>query len=800
MDSTSNDSSSSGDETAPKRQRNEQELYSARSFEETTHQDDSTTARKKQRHVTPEQATAARQAAALRMQQLRASASPEQAAAARQQNALRMRHRRSVETETQQEQLTQGTESCLQVTNASNTLTLSTQDKHENISQDEMHCNVAENLTHVMGQMHEIVDHAESINAVGLVTNQLLSQETDEEDVEDTVNVGNDTVTETLVVETNPQPAEFPHQSLEQEENINENGAEIADTNEADMEEHVFAVNNAQVVPAQPAVNVQRRRAFRSFGLKCNFDTSMEQVLSITQDYLGPMNFACQYCNALGYKDENRGTAGSIHFGNMCCHKGNTVVPQLQPPPANLMQLYTSQDSTSKFFRKNIRKFNSGLSMASTRFDTDATVTNHQGGLSSFKIRGQLYRCIGPLQPMENAQPRCIQTYFYDQDEQANIRADYFASDENGGADRELYLMLFDQLQQILTECQNTYLMSFLSVREVIQRMNVPPEELRIAIHADIRPMDEHIRRYNLPECSEISILMPNDIQPEDTRQVVCTYRHSAGVNNIKTLGDTHRSYDPLAYPLFLPYGTDGWTHVNYPNVTLNQWLTYYMMQRNTFNVYHHGGKLYQQWLVDQYCKMETARMRWVKNNQKTLRADLYRGVEDALQSGDLSNTGRHLILPSSITASPRYYHKKCQDALTVCSKFGKPDLFITMTTNPRWPEIVEQLKNGQTVHDRPDIVCRVFNEKKKLLIEVIEKECFFKVKARVYSIEFQKRGLPHVHLLIFLAKPEGTVVTPTLVNDMISAELPPEDTPLRSIVETCMIHGPCGVLNPRCA
>ena len=95
-------------------------------------------------------------------------------------------------------------------------------------------------------------------------------------------------------------------------------------------------------------------------------------------------------------------------------------------------------------------------------------------------------------------------------------------------------------------------------MREVIQRMNVPPQEFNIALHADERPNAEHIGRYNLPECSEISILMPNEVNENDTRQVVCTYRATAGISNFQTLSDTHRSYDPLAYPLFLPHGTDG--------------------------------------------------------------------------------------------------------------------------------------------------------------------------------------------------------------------------------------------------
>ena len=35
------------------------------------------------------------------------------------------------------------------------------------------------------------------------------------------------------------------------------------------------------------------------------------------------------------------------------------------------------------------------------------------------------------------------------------------------------------------------------------------------------------------------------------------------------------------------------------------------------------------------------------------------------------------------------------QDALTLTSRFCKPDLFITMTANPKWTEIQNQLPTG---------------------------------------------------------------------------------------------------------
>jgi len=51
-------------------------------------------------------------------------------------------------------------------------------------------------------------------------------------------------------------------------------------------------------------------------------------------------------------------------------------------------------------------------------------------------------------------------------------------------------------------------------------------------------------------------------------------------------------------------------------------------------------------------------------------------------------------------------------DAMTLVARFGKPEFFVTMTCNPYWDEIVQQLLPGQMPQDRPDIVARVYRAK----------------------------------------------------------------------------------------
>ena len=65
-------------------------------------------------------------------------------------------------------------------------------------------------------------------------------------------------------------------------------------------------------------------------------------------------------------------------------------------------------------------------------------------------------------------------------------------------------------------------------------------------------------------------------------------------------------------------------------------------------------------------------------------------------------------------------------DAMGIVRKFGKPDLFITMTCNPNWREIRDHLLPGQQPSDRPDLTARVFDMKKKHLLDLITKNSFF--------------------------------------------------------------------------
>jgi len=103
---------------------------------------------------------------------------------------------------------------------------------------------------------------------------------------------------------------------------------------------------------------------------------------------------------------------------------------------------------------------------------------------------------------------------------------------------------------------------------------------------------------------------------------------------------------------------------------------------------------------------------------------------------------------------------------------------FLTFTGNPRWEVIQNTLRNGENYADRPDITVRAFAAYlSELMDDITERQILGPVAAYFYSIEPQKRGMPHIHMVIINELQEDSN-TPFFVNDYISAEIPdkPDD------------------------
>jgi hypothetical protein len=139
-------------------------------------------------------------------------------------------------------------------------------------------------------------------------------------------------------------------------------------------------------------------------------------------------------------------------------------------------------------------------------------------------------------------------------------------------------------------------------------------------------------------------------------------------------------------------------------------------------------------------------------------------------------------MMPSSFAGGLRCMTEDFHDAVAVSQVHGSPDIFTTFACGPEWPEIIETLEHGQKAIDGADITIQIHQMKlldyltqsglgkclgQCLLVlcpvpflppihfflptcrtfPVLHLPCCFAV---VHTVEFQKTGVPHAHILVW--------------------------------------------------
>ncbi|XP_065317560.1 uncharacterized protein LOC135925912 [Gordionus sp. m RMFG-2023] len=521
---------------------------------------------------------------------------------------------------------------------------------------------------------------------------------------------------------------------------------------------------------------------------------SAQQSL-VQEHYCGLLNTKCDYCDSLNFLLE-KPTDGK--FKN-CCHKGKVKIPSIRYIPFLQDLLSNSNNEFHSNFMKYIRSYNSSLTFASM----GAQISNSLNpGPYCFRIHGQIYHRTSHLYPSTGMPPKFAQLYVLETTQAVNGR---LHMKENSGCNEDLLKRL-----DILIRQNNPFSISFKTLGEIEKeeknraiQENRPVQKINMIFCAD-RSSDK--RRYNIPNIDEVAMIFTND---DGEPPFIKVYPRVDGSDliNINILSP---NLDPMVYPLLFPFGDPGWkpdlkgedTGRTRANISLLQFKIFRLaIRENEFNPIPFAGKLSQQYIVDSYLQVEANNLNFIRQNQPKLRVDEYSGLMDYLETK--SNNiipGKAVILPSSFQGSQRNMRERYHDAMAIVLKFGKPDLFITFTCNPNWREIKENLFPGQSPTDRPDLIARVFKLKlNELLFDINKKNLFGKSMAFIYTIEFQKRGLPHAHILIIL-NDDSKIETSQAIDKFVCAEMPDKilDPKLFQIVTHFMIHGPCGIFNPK--
>ena len=477
----------------------------------------------------------------------------------------------------------------------------------------------------------------------------------------------------------------------------------------------------------------------------------------------------CEHCSAHLFSSELKG---------FCCRSGNIQLKDYIPDVPQPLKDMLKRDQK---VLDNLRGLNSSFSMMSLGFESKSKSGAVQNGETimpgyspTLKFHGNMYHRMPPLKPSDGQNRKFAQWFIHDGLLSAQEEAQGRINVHRNTSKYDMDTML--KLQEMLHE-NNVLVKDFKMIAEL------EPDDaknLQFILKENGKPQQGHKNQYNLPTghqtehvlvhskkghkgqyhlpsghgSTEVGLVTIDD-QPEGMSMQVYP-REGADMEvyveggNIQSWTDLNCYFDPLHFVLIHPYGNKkGWTwklkQSNGKNLSPAMFYRYMLQFRDEtlfFNNILRSRRLMQEYVCAMFYKIERQRLKYILANQKTLRVEKRQGLMDAIHAeDDPDQIGDRIILPASFTNSPRWYSQKYQDSMAILREFGTPHFFITFTANAKWPQITESLHEGETSHDRPDIVVRVFHEHyKEFLHDLKYNDMVGRCIALVAMIEFQKR------------------------------------------------------------
>ncbi|XP_049388457.1 uncharacterized protein LOC125852811 [Solanum stenotomum] len=465
----------------------------------------------------------------------------------------------------------------------------------------------------------------------------------------------------------------------------------------------------------------------------------------------------CTYCHALRFEYEPP---------TFCCASGCINLAPNEVAD-DFYELFVADADDAKLFRKNIRAYNSIFAFTSFGVKLDKELASSRKGVYSFKAQGQIYHDLPSLIPNNN-RPRYFQLYFYDTDHE-------LANRMTALQDANLSEEVMTKLRNIMEG--NPYAKFFSRLKEHTNLQNL---QVRIAANASL---DQRV--YNKPSVDQVATIWVDGNNPNTLfERDIAVHEHSGKEKQVGTKeykNVENRSTTAKHLQIRASNRQD-----YHPQLLWGCWpMKHKLYDVKQKAVFHVGStividyKYERQFVVDIYIKIETTRLEYYRFEQSNYRREILERIVDSVSAGECrgDKVGQMVLLPGSFIGGPRDMRRRYMDAMALVQEFGRPDVFITMTCNPDWVEISEQLCPGQLPQERPDLVTRVFRAKlQDLKDQILKQEIFGHIAAHVFVVEFQKRGLPHIHLLLIF-KEGNKIRSPDEYDKYISAEIPNKDT-----------------------
>ncbi len=428
----------------------------------------------------------------------------------------------------------------------------------------------------------------------------------------------------------------------------------------------------------------------------------------------------CAFCGARLFKEEKSRS-------KWCCSEGKLFFPK--PPPLTA-PFYEKEE-----FLQDVRSYNNMFSFSALGVTGNFQKAPNGYGPQMVKIQGKTYHRLFDL---NWSQPGSLNN--------SQLYIDDGAMRQSAAKGRKLNTTIVAEIEAYLNRTN-----SWCGVYK--QLGSHPADDAHIVFQRTTRAKDGPVLG-DRPRSNEIAaIIKTSNDKPGKSPRQVTVWKHNDREPQFVSILDP--AYEPLQYPILFPDATSGWyskmTSESGEKLSMTKYYRQWLLGGD--DRIRKLGRLGQEYTVDGWSRIEEERLNYIRYNQgKLLRTAKRKEIDETIAGEGGSKAGK-IYLPSSYTGGPRYMALQYQNAMATVNRRGKPSFFVTITTNPKWKEIQENLLPHQTASDRPDLCDRVYHEKLAIAKRMIKDGSLFGSMVSLMDvIEFQKRGLPHAHLALRVA------------------------------------------------
>jgi hypothetical protein len=252
---------------------------------------------------------------------------------------------------------------------------------------------------------------------------------------------------------------------------------------------------------------------------------------------------------------------------------------------------------------------------------------------------------------------------------------------------------------------------------------------------------------------------------------------------NFKNWGDDV-FLEEKCFPELFPFGTGGYMSSLIDNEERDTGFAMYIKHRIlSADSKYRKNNAYMFFLLIVKELVQLKRCKQTYMRQATKLPNLTKETIRIVKLGDLSHYNRSYEVFKTMRGTSMYYEDSKKNVMAILRQNGSPSLFVTLSCAEfSWEGLLKEIL--ETVHNKEFTDEEVRNltpqDKNRLISENVvqstlhfqkriekelklmtkpnffDKDCNFRVSSYYYRVEFQQRGAPHIHTLLWLKDQEG--------------------------------------------